>query len=68
MKKTKITENLNLEITRVQIVCNLYDDKGSAIGSPSQVVELDSEECAEIDFSVCQPLAGKFSAAPSTQE
>lgn len=67
MKKVEINDNLNIEINRMQIVCDLFDDSGNPIGSPNQVVELSDGELETLDISGFQPLLDKFQQSGSPE-
>ena len=58
--RLKIGEGVYLEVTRVEVVGNLYDENGDTLGDGNYAVNLDAEQVLALGISNIQPIADRF--------
>lgn len=58
--RLKIGEGVYLEVTRVEVVGNLYDEGGAPLGDGNYAVNLNAEQVLELGISNIQPIADRF--------
>lgn len=58
--RLKIGEGVYLEVTRVEVVGNLYDENGAPLGDGNYAVNLDAEQVLELGIANIQPIADRF--------
>lgn len=58
--RLKIGEGVYLEVTRVEVVGNLYDESGAPLGDGNYAVNLDAEQVLELGIANIQPIADRF--------
>lgn len=63
--KIKISENEYLEITRVEVVGNLYDENGQPLGDGRYAVGLDAADLERLGAEAIQALADIWAAKES---
>lgn len=56
----QLQEGVYLEITRVEVVGNLRDVNGNAIGGGNYAINLNAQEVANLGMNNIQVLADKF--------
>ncbi len=61
--RLKIGEGVYLEVTRVEVVGNLYDEGGAPLGGGNYAVNLDAEQVLAFGISNIQPIADRFHAS-----
>ena len=61
--RLKIGEGVYLEVTRVEVVGNLYDENGAPLGDGNYAVNLDAEQVLELGIANIQPIADRFHAS-----
>lgn len=60
--RLKLADNVYLEVTRVEVVGNLYDENGAPLGDGNYAVNLDAEQVLALGIANIQPIADKFNA------
>lgn len=60
--RVKLGEGVYLEVTRVEVVGNLYDESGAPLGDGNYAVNLNGAEVVSLGISDIQVLADKFHA------
>ena len=58
--RLKIGEGVFLEVTRVEVVGNLYDEGGAPLGDGNYAVNLDAEQVLALGIANIQPIADRF--------
>ena len=58
--RLKIGDGVYLEVTRVEVVGNLYDEGGAPLGDGNYAVNLDAEQVLELGIANIQPIADRF--------
>lgn len=58
--RLKIGEGVYLEVTRVEVVGNLYDENGDTLGDGNYAVNLNAEQVLALGISNIQPIADRF--------
>ena len=58
--RVKLGEGVYLEVTRVEVVGNLYDESGAPLGDGNYAVNLDAEQVLALGISNIQPIADRF--------
>ena len=66
--RLKIGEGVYLEVTRVEVVGNLYDEGGAPLGDGNYAVNLDAEQVLELGIANIQPIADRFHASGLSAE
>ena len=66
--RLKIGEGVYLEVTRVEVVGNLYDESGAPLGDGNYAVNLDAEQVLALGISNIQPIADRFHASGISAE
>ena len=61
--RLKIGDGVYLEVTRVEVVGNLYDESGAPLGDGNYAVNLDAEQVLELGIANIQPIADRFHAS-----
>ena len=61
--RLKIGDGVYLEVTRVEVVGNLYDEGGAPLGDGNYAVNLDAEQVLELGIANIQPIADRFHAS-----
>ena len=61
--RVKLGEGVYLEVTRVEVVGNLYDENGAPLGDGNYAVNLNGAEVVSLGISDIQVLADKFNAS-----
>ena len=61
--RVKLGEGVYLEVTRVEVVGNLYDESGAPLGDGNYAVNLNGAEVVSLGISDIQVLADKFNAS-----
>lgn len=61
--RLKIGEGIYLEVTRVEVVGNLYDESGDTLGDGNYAVNLDAEQVLALGIANIQPIADRFHAS-----
>lgn len=60
--RVKLSEGVYLEVARVEVVGNLYDEGGAPLGDGNYAVNLNGAEVVSLGISDIQVLADKFHA------
>lgn len=60
--RLKLGEGVYLEVTRVEVVGNLFDESGAPLGDGNYAVNLNGAEVVSLGISDIQVLADKFHA------
>lgn len=60
--RLKLSEGVYLEVTRVEVVGNLYDESGASLGDGNYAINLDAEQVLALGIANIQPIADKFNA------
>ena len=66
--RVKLGEGVYLEVTRVEVVGNLYDESGAPLGDGNYAVNLDAEQVLELGIANIQPIADRFHASGLSAE
>ena len=61
--RVKLGEGVYLEVTRVEVVGNLYDESGAPLGDGNYAVNLNAEQVLALGIANIQPIADKFHAS-----
>ena len=61
--RVKLGEGVYLEVTRVEVVGNLYDESGAPLGDGNYAVNLNAEQVLELGIANIQPIADRFHAS-----
>lgn len=61
--RLKIEDGVYLEVTRVEVVGNLYDENGDTLGDGNYAINLDAEQVLELGIANIQPIADRFHAS-----
>ena len=61
--RLKLGEGVYLEVTRVEVVGNLFDESGEPLGDGNYAVNLNGAEVVSLGISDIQVLADKFNAS-----
>ena len=61
--RVKLGEGVYLEVTRVEVVGNLYDESGAPLGDGNYAVNLNAEQVLALGIANIQPIADKFNAS-----
>ena len=61
--RLKIGDGVYLEVARVEVVGNLYDEGGAPLGDGNYAVNLDAEQVLELGIANIQPIADRFHAS-----
>ena len=60
--RLKLSDGVYLEVTRVEVVGNLYDESGEPLGDGNYAINLNGAEVVSLGISDIQVLADKFNA------